>query len=110
MENLKNILGKRIREERSKKGWSIEKLAEMIDLSPSSLGLVERADRALSIEKLFLVAQALNVPVDSLLKFENTAINDRLQTLKLFIENLNDSDFNYIADMIRLSSQHLKNK
>lgn len=53
---LKNILGKRIREERQKKGWSIEKLAEKIGLEPSSLGLVERAGRALSIEKLYTVA------------------------------------------------------
>jgi len=40
-----NILGERIRKERERIGLSREKLAELIGISPSFLGLVEREDR-----------------------------------------------------------------
>ena len=55
--NIKKLLGRRIREERVKLGWTIEQLAENVELSPSFLGCVERGERALSIEKIYRISE-----------------------------------------------------
>ena len=45
-------LGKRIRDERLKNKLTIERLCELLDVSPSFIGLVERGTSGISLEKL----------------------------------------------------------
>ncbi len=45
-------IGKRIRDQRLKNKLTIEKLCELLDVSPSFIGLVERGTSGISIEKL----------------------------------------------------------
>ena len=63
---LDKRVGANIRFERERKGISREELAEMLDLTVSHLGLIERGERgttALTLEKL---ANILNLPIDKL--------------------------------------------
>lgn len=54
------LLGARVREIRLKKGLTQEKLAEICDISPSYIGIIERGDKKLSVETLVKIASALD--------------------------------------------------
>ncbi|MDE7099423.1 MAG: helix-turn-helix domain-containing protein [Ruminococcus sp.] len=60
-------VGKNIRRYRKEKKMSQEKLAEMAYLSPTYLGMIERADKTPSLTTLVNIANALNVTADMLL-------------------------------------------
>jgi transcriptional regulator with XRE-family HTH domain len=107
---LKEILGRRLREERVKKGWSIELLAEKLDLSPASLGLVERADRLLSVPKLYLASRLLGVTVDYLLSENEISDNMRAEALLLQCRDLNDEDFKCFLDVMKTLVEYIKTK
>ena len=64
----RRILGKRIREERTRIGLTQEQIAEYMDVSTTYIGLVERGERAVTLEKLVLLAECFHVTVDSLLR------------------------------------------
>ena len=61
-------LGKRIRDERLKNKLTIEKLCELLDVSPSFIGLVERGTSGISIEKLCRLSEIFQVSTDYLIK------------------------------------------
>lgn len=60
-------LGKRIRTERQQLRLTQEQLAELIGVSSTYIGLVERGERAVTLEKLIRIANVLHVSVDYLL-------------------------------------------
>lgn len=67
--------GSRIRDARKKSNLTIEKLCEMLDISPSFLGSVERGESRISIEKLCKLSEVLNISTDYLLKGEDIYIS-----------------------------------
>ncbi|MCM1010123.1 MAG: helix-turn-helix domain-containing protein [Fusobacterium sp.] len=71
-ERVKKI-GLKIKLERTKRGLSREKLAEMADLHASTIGTIERGEKEPSITTLEQIATALGVEFDDLInisKFE----------------------------------------
>lgn len=79
------VLGEKIKIERNKLGLSRETLAEVLNISSSFLGLVERGERRLSIENLCLLAETLNLSIDVLLSANQTS-------------EIHDTKQNYSAD------------
>ena len=65
---IRKTLGRRLRDERENKGWTIERLAEHLEISSSFMGSVERGEKLLSIENVYKASELLNVTIDSLLK------------------------------------------
>ncbi len=63
-------LGKNIAKYRNEKGWSQEKLAEIVDLSREYITRVERGQKNISLKKLFAIADALNVDFCNLTNFK----------------------------------------
>ena len=53
--------GKRLKDIRKSKKLTQAKLAEKIDLSTNFVGMVERGERNTTIDKLFLLCEALDV-------------------------------------------------
>ena len=47
---MKTLLGQRIREQRRKKGWTMDKLAEKADLSVNYVGDLERGVKTPSLD------------------------------------------------------------
>jgi transcriptional regulator with XRE-family HTH domain len=66
MPGIYDRIAQRVREERKRRGFSLEELAERADLTASFLGQIERGERKLSVDALDRIAQALNVPVGAL--------------------------------------------
>jgi len=60
-------LGRAIRERRQRKGWTLQKLASLTDLSVSFLSQVERGLSSLSIVSLHTVCEALDLDASRLL-------------------------------------------
>lgn len=105
--NIKRTLGSRIREERQRKGWTIEQLAEHMDLSPSFLGSVERGERALSIEKLYRASEIFSVTTDSLIKSKLKS-GSRVEAFNLLLCDLNDNEYTTIYDIASTAKKHFK--
>ena len=84
------LLGKQIRIHRREKKYTLEQLAEKLDVSTTFIGQIERAKGIPSLETLVKIANVLEVSIDNLL-FENLnpkASNDYF--IKRIMELTND--------------------
>lgn len=61
-------LGKRIRLERFKNNWTQEKLAEMVGISPTYMGQIERGERSVPLDNVLKIVDTLDVSLDYLLQ------------------------------------------
>lgn len=68
MTNISNILGERIRFYRKSQHMSQEKLSELANLHPTYIGQLERGEKNASIETLYKICNALDVPITTLLE------------------------------------------
>jgi transcriptional regulator with XRE-family HTH domain len=64
---VQQALGQRIRELRSKKGWSQEGFADICGLHRTYMGSIERGERNLTIVSILTVAQHLGMTLSQLL-------------------------------------------
>ena len=60
--------GKRVREERTKQGLSQEELANKADVHRTYIGMIERAEKNITLENIEKISKALNVKITELLK------------------------------------------
>ena len=61
------LLGKKIRTQRKEKKYTLEQLAEKLDVSATFIGQIERAKGIPSLETLVKIANVLEISTDSLL-------------------------------------------
>jgi len=66
IDNLQRSLGRRIRELRSKHGWTQEQFAEFCGVHRTYLGHVERGEKNVSLSTVLRVANALGVRISAL--------------------------------------------
>ena len=74
MSDIAKILGKRIRNYRTAKGLSQEKLAELSGCHPTYIGQIERGEKNATIESIEKIATALNVSLSRL--FEKLGVQE----------------------------------
>ena len=68
---LKKLLGKRIKELRTKRGFSQEQLAEMIDVGQRNLSKIECGNNFVTAETLSKLLAALNIEAKELFDFNH---------------------------------------
>lgn len=61
--------GNKVREERKKKGYSQEKFAEIIGVHRTYVGMVERAEKNITLKNIKKIADALGLKIHELLNF-----------------------------------------
>ena len=66
VQNLQTVLGGRIRELRSKKGFSQESFADHCGLHRTYMGGIERGERNLTIQTVATVAKGLGLTISEL--------------------------------------------
>ncbi len=66
MGQIKRILGNNIRRLRNSHGWTQAYLADVLELTPSFLTLVESGQRGMSLEIIESTADVFHVPIASL--------------------------------------------
>lgn len=68
MTKISEVLGQRIRYYRKKMKLSQEELAELADLHPTYIGQLERGEKNASIETIYKISIALQIPLIQLLE------------------------------------------
>ena len=66
MEPILKALGARIRELRSKKGWSQEAFADACGINRSHMGQIERGETNVTFATVYFIAQKLDTSIASL--------------------------------------------
>lgn len=66
MSDIAKVLGQRIRNHRTAKGLSQEKLAELSGCHPTYIGQIERGEKNATIESIEKISAALNVSLSKL--------------------------------------------
>ena len=62
--------GNKIREERAKRNLSQEKLAEIAGMHRTYIGMIERAEKNITLLNIKKIANALNLSLSSLFSFD----------------------------------------
>lgn len=60
--------GNRVRKERTKLDWSQEELAERAGVHRTYIGMIERAEKNITLENIEKISKALNLNVSKLLE------------------------------------------
>jgi len=58
--------GKKVREERTKQGLSQEELAARAGLHRTYIGMIERAEKNITLENIEKISKALDLPINKL--------------------------------------------
>ncbi len=66
--HLLRAIGLKIRERRLERGFSQEELAERCGLHRTYVGSVERGERNITIQSLSAIAQALDMPLSTIVQ------------------------------------------
>ncbi len=74
MSEIAKIIGQRVRNFRTEKGLSQEKLAEMSGCHPTYIGQVERGEKNATLESIEKITSAMGVPLSKL--FEKMGEDD----------------------------------
>lgn len=77
--NIKQSLGKKIKEKRIQESLTQEQLAEKIGISPKSLSQIELGNNFISADNLEKICLALNIQVKNLFDFDNDNTEDKMQ-------------------------------
>ena len=77
--NIKQSLGKKIKEKRLSQHLTQEQLAEKIGISPKSLSQIELGNNFISADNLEQICYALNVQAKTLFDFENENSKDKIE-------------------------------
>jgi transcriptional regulator with XRE-family HTH domain len=62
------FFGKKVREIRQKHGWSQEELASRADVHRTYIGMIERAEKNITLENIKKIADALRVKLSEIFK------------------------------------------
>lgn len=87
------LLGKHIRKKRKEKKYTLEQLAEKLDVSTTFIGQIERAKGIPSLETLVKIANVLEISTDSLLFGDLNAEAGK----DYFIKKIEDLTQNYTS-------------
>ena len=68
---IKNLLGKKVKRLRKLRGYTQEKFADMIDITPRNLNRIESGENFVTSETLDKIITVLYVPADILFSYEH---------------------------------------
>lgn len=96
------LLGKRLREERLRCGLTQEQTAEFINVSTAYIGLIERGERSVTLEKLILLANCFHVSVDELLtEFRAGSYTNNDRQMQLLWNCATEDEKNMILSVLK---------
>jgi transcriptional regulator with XRE-family HTH domain len=106
MKEHKKYIGENIRTTRKSKGLTIETLSELVGISPSFLGTLERGESSLSVETLISICRTLDVSADSIIINRDLATMpctaDKIDTVITLLKNATDEELAFLIDYIKL--------
>jgi len=111
-ERLDVVIGKNIRLERELRRLSRDELAEMMDLTTSHMGLIERGERGATAVTLSKISKAFDIPIDSLFasthrgglsvrESDNTPAQASRKKIQSLITCLGEAELDFVAHTIK---------
>ena len=109
-ERLRIIIGENIRNERMARNFSIDELAELIDLTSGFVGLIERGQRGTTPSTLFKLADVFGIPIDnffyrtedSYLSLSETSKDEtNRKKITSLISDFSDIDLDFVVSVIQ---------
>ena len=94
---LKEIIGRNVAKYRSLAGMTQAQLAEQVGVSTAFISRVERGQKMMKVQTLYLIAKSLNVSCDALLGAVGSSV--QLENIKLL---LSQSSSEYLAGIERM--------
>lgn len=94
------VFGKRLKELRKANGYTIERFADMVGISKSTLGYYENDKRMPDIEILARIADTLNVNADYLIGRTNTTAQKGRQKTVCEFTDLSDRAAEYLSELV----------
>ena len=94
--------GQAVKEARERKGWSREKLAEMLDLAPRYIMYIETRGQHLSLQRLYDIATLFSISIDQFF-FPNTTNSKTTQRLQLdiMLNSMDEKELSVIAATVK---------
>lgn len=103
----RTALGARIRQERIKRNFTQEQLAEKLNVSTTYIGYIERGERTLTLAKLIDLANLLDVSVDFLLTDSVSLSPSSKEKLWLkLLSSASEEEQELILEMTKLILKH----
>ena len=95
-------IGSKIKEARERAHLTQEELAEIIDISPTHMSVIERGVKTPKLDTFVKIVKALNLSADALLLDGMDQVNDSIVTeLSVRLGRLTDENQNRILNAIR---------
>ena len=95
-------IGSKIKEARERAHLTQEELAEIIDISPTHMSVIERGVKTPKLDTFVKIVKALNLSADALLLDGMDQVNDSIVAeLSVRLGRLSDEDRNRILNAIR---------
>lgn len=103
----RKILGQQIRARRQYLKLTQEQLAERMDVSTTYIGLVERGERSITLEKLMLLADCLQVSLSDLLELSSqTQAAQKERELQYLWQKATDGEKDLILSVAQTILNH----
>lgn len=94
-------LGEHIRQARLEKGLSQEKLAELLDITPTHVKHLESGHRKPSVEVLLELASQLNMSVDNLVFQTENPENQMIRQIENLLPKCSKRDLHIVLDTLK---------
>jgi len=99
--DIKKEFGMRVRELRKAKGLSQEKLASQAGVHYNYIGMVERAERNITLENIKKIADGLGVDISALFYF-SSADEDKEKLIAQIVKDVSTRKPRQLATILRL--------
>lgn len=113
IDSLPKLIGAKIRQIRTRLGWTQEYLAEKADMDFTSIGAAERGVRNLSLKSLARVADALSVPIEELVRLPKDArISSEkeiaIHEVTVLLKDMNLEQIKLILEIVKSANEYFK--
>lgn len=106
--NYKEI-GQRIYNERQKYNLTREQFAELIDLSTTFVGQIERGEKKMGLESLIRISEILHVSLDYLVNGQSKQTsNESIDELYDLIQRCSEKEITYFTKMVKLALPYFR--
>ncbi len=110
MQNIRIILGKKVRKLRQEMEWSQEELGERANLHPTYVGGIERGERNVSLENLSRLAAAFHLSLSELFEFpgQESAREAVESSIHLLLRKQEEQTLEFFLEFLKLFDEWLE--
>ena len=107
---LRTIIGANIRRERKSRGLSVDELGNMLNLSSSFIGLIERGYRGATTVTLLKLSGIFKIPIDTFFYnregysqklTESSTADIKRQKLAILISDFSDMELDFVISAVK---------